>query len=54
MIRRKDIIKFAVSGETVQLCLKNSKLCNICGISYVPVEGHEMSSEEKRNNKHNV
>ena len=51
MIRRKDIIKFAVSGETVQLCLKNSKLCNICGISYVPVEGHEMSSEEKRNNK---
>ena len=51
MVSKDDIITFSISKETRNVCLKNSKLCNICGISYVPVEGHEMKPEEKRKSK---
>tara|TARA_R110000851_G_scaffold329290_1_gene501032 strand:- start:80 stop:796 length:717 start_codon:yes stop_codon:yes gene_type:complete len=51
MITENDIITYSISEKTKSLCLENAKLCNICGISYVPVEGHEMTPAEKRKNK---
>jgi len=48
MISEDDIIPLYLTDRSARLCMRFSRNANICGISYVPVKGHEMESEEKR------